>query len=120
MFVLRISSSRVIGSRVRFDLGFAPRGAFGLRVSTKGEFGTAWQPLGCIGFCYNAVRPKGAAAATMGCVWWVAAVIGVRLAGTATQGVFGLLFRWTRAFGCGFNSRRGCLVHGSRKGVFRF
>ncbi|GJZ50653.1 hypothetical protein Tco_0604843 [Tanacetum coccineum] len=43
-----------------------------------------------------------------------------RLAGTATQGVFGLLFRGTGAFGCGFNSRRDCLVHGSRKGVFGF
>ncbi|GJZ77296.1 hypothetical protein Tco_0641968 [Tanacetum coccineum] len=52
-----------------------------------------------------------AAAATMGCVWWAAAAIGVRLAGTATQGVFGLLFRGTGVFGFGFNDPiQGVLV----------
>ncbi|GJT93280.1 hypothetical protein Tco_1082125 [Tanacetum coccineum] len=43
----------------------------------------------------------------MGCVWWAAAAIGVCLAGTATQGAFGLLYCGTGAFGCGFNKPKG-------------
>ncbi|GJR62796.1 hypothetical protein Tco_1504958 [Tanacetum coccineum] len=109
-----------------FCFGLDPhRVRLGLRSPTRasGAFGIVSQ-IGSVWF--DVGSRKGAAAATMGYVWWAAAAIGVRLAGTATQGVFGLLFRGTgvfgfgfntqSAFGCGFSSKRLRLVSFYRNG----